>query len=103
MPIKTAIGLHLSVIPPANRRLGSRGRLSNLSARPSARAKVEGDGFKPQVIALNEHVRRQRKVYQQALAAKAQQLEALIAQAEQTGGEAEAAYWRGELAKLAQG
>ena len=100
MPIKTAISIGLRCIPPASRRLGSRGRPGNLPARSPARAGAGGGGFKPQVVAPNEQVRRQRKAYQQALAARARQLEALIALAEE---EAEATFWRGELARLTQG
>ena len=104
MPMKTAISIGLRCIPPASRQPGAvRRRTGGLSARLPARVGAEKDGFKLQVVAPNEQVRRQRKAYQQALAAKARQLEELIAQAEEAGGEIEAAHWRGELAKLAQG
>lgn len=102
MPIRTAIGIGLSVIPPASRRPGAaRVRMGGSSARPPARAVTDESEFKPQVIAPDAQVQRQRQAYQKAMAAKAKQLEALIAQAEEAGGEDEAAHWREELARLA--
>ena len=110
MPIRTAIGIGLRAIPPANRHIRGLARPSSMRASQASglglavgtggpRRTNEPDEPRFRVAAPNPQAQaqRRREIGGQALREKARQLVHLLEQAESTG---ERAHWERELVGL---
>lgn len=96
--MKTAIGIGLRSIPPANRRQANLARVAR-HGKPSraARQDTASTSFKPRVILPDPRTQAARGALQKALSNRARDLEELIADAADV---TEAVVWRGLLKNL---